>query len=577
MSVSQSSGHNKKLLFKMKKRWVLMFLLRSAGAFVCVKRRASVKVVVSSQQQSADISKAMGDLVMVLSDAVTNATNSWRNQGWQVRKRAGRWLPEVVPAYASLMSGESTAPLRSATATSSLASVSAWLAADDGSRALTTAGLGENERQLAIASEFTKYLDRSEIAFERRESDGALIFRDEAALALSVAAFSLEVTKELGAAARALARYVDDLEVELAAADEESVRLRSSLNDAQTKILTKESIVESALKDAEALRLEASELRLSLEDQRRAAQSYEEKATEASQRIVRVEEEKDKDQAEKTLLLEEALKQAVILEEALSAARSDALKKGRELTLVESRVSDAESRAKAASRERDAIDTVAKAMESRATIAEATAEETAKRLQLALVKTVESESKLTAALDAVDDMAELNYIIDDDELDIAIGEDTSTGNNNTDSDADSGSSDGKPATPKKKTTEATLLASLDAPAKKAAADDLREARDTVRSQLGDDSEGLPSIWKMKKSDLITELETFGRDCTGLKVPELRAWLRVARLKQDNQQKSSKKKGSSSPKKSSAAAKSPSTKKKKKSPSSPPSDDDGDDV
>ena len=49
----------------------------------------------------------------------------------------------------------------------------------------------------------------------------------------TVAVFAVELTRELGAAARALARYVDDLEAELAAADEGAVRLRAQLSDAE--------------------------------------------------------------------------------------------------------------------------------------------------------------------------------------------------------------------------------------------------------------------------------------------------------------------------------------------------------
>ena len=44
------------------------------------------------------------------------------------------------------------------------------------------------------------------------------------ALGATVAAFAVELNRELAAAARALARYVDDLEGELAAADEGAVR-----------------------------------------------------------------------------------------------------------------------------------------------------------------------------------------------------------------------------------------------------------------------------------------------------------------------------------------------------------------
>ena len=73
---------------------------------------------------------------------------------------------------------------------------------------------------------------RAQAARYERTDAGAIVFADEGALAATVAVFATELTRELGAAARALARYVDDLEAELAAADEGAVLLRSQLVDA---------------------------------------------------------------------------------------------------------------------------------------------------------------------------------------------------------------------------------------------------------------------------------------------------------------------------------------------------------
>ena len=59
--------------------------------------------------------------------------------------------------------------------------------------------------------------------------------------------FSYGKLQELAAAARALARYVDDLEAELAAADEGAVLLRSQLADAEKSVEEKVSVAEAKL------------------------------------------------------------------------------------------------------------------------------------------------------------------------------------------------------------------------------------------------------------------------------------------------------------------------------------------
>lgn len=419
-----------------------------------LRRHSSRRAVVKAETMD-DVTKAAHELSKTIGSLVSSAGSSWVNGGWQVKKRAGKWLPELVSATSTLVPAKD-APERQ------------WLGtASQGAKALASPIVPEPDREVAVATEFAKFLMRRNVQCERR-SDGSILFASEAALAASVAAYTVQVTKELGAAARALARYVDDLEVELAAADEQAVRLRAEVVDTEKRADEKARLAEQALHDAERLRQSQVELERVLETTRGAASSFERRADMASQRLLQVEAEVNASAAD----LAAAVQNAATLEAALADAQATSVARVKEAGLAASRAEAAETLARAAARERDAIDDVAKAMEKRALAAEQAASDTAQKLADALVKTVDAEAQLTAALDR------------------------------TDADDDVG---------------------------RAAQQSILEARETVLPLL-QTKDALPSIWKMKKKELQAELQSYGRDAGKLKVPELKAFVRVERLK-----------------------------------------------
>lgn len=402
-----------------------------------------------------DVTKAAHELSKTIGSLVSNAGSTWVNGGWQVKKRAGKWLPELVSATSTLVPAAKESTDQQ------------WLTASEGAKALASPAVPEPDREGAVATEFGKFLVRRNVQCERR-SDGSILFASETALTASVAAFTVEVTKELGAAARALARYVDDLEVELAAADEQAVRLRAEVVDTEKRADEKTQLAKQAFEEAERLRQSQVELETALETTRGAASSFERRADMASERLLQVEAEVNSSAADLAL----AVQNAATLEAALSDAQAVTAARTQEAGLAASRAEAAETLARAAARERDAIDDVAKAMEKRALAAEQTASDTAQKLADALVKTVDVEAHLTAALET------------------------------TDADDDAG---------------------------RAAQLSIIEARETVLPLL-QTKDALPSIWQMKKKDLQAELESYGRDPGKLKVPELKAFVRVERLK-----------------------------------------------
>lgn len=401
------------------------------------------------QRAAAEWGEKLGELM--------NAMQSqWVNGGWQLRKRPGKLLPEIVGHGGSASTEVAPAPTDAN-----------WLTSgSEGSRALVSPGMPEGDRELAVAGEFSRFLGRTDVSttYERR-ADGAVVFASESALAASVALFAIEMTKELGAAARALARYVDDLEVELARADATAVRLKAEVEEAAKRAQEKTETAERAVAEAEALRVKQTDVEQRLSAARAVAEASEDRAEKASKRVLDLESATSASSFE----LSGALDRAAELEADLARAQTDLALQAEEARLLASRVDAAESVARAARRERDAVDGVAKAMERRALAAEQTAVESMHRLESALLETAKSEARLT---EAIDDGA---------------GDD----------------------------------------------EGVVEARDAVRDKLDSSAAGLPSIWKMRKSELAEELASYGRDPAGLKVPELRASLRVERLKRKN--------------------------------------------
>mmetsp|Transcript_1799 Transcript_1799/g.2743 ORF Transcript_1799/g.2743 Transcript_1799/m.2743 type:complete len:518 (-) Transcript_1799:409-1962(-) len=473
-----------------------------------------VKRMSSNDNTDLRPSENIASLTKKMSEVVQTATAMWVNNGWQLRKRAGKWFPEIVQHGGEGALSTTTKALES--------NAQSWLASDAGARALTSPGLGEKERELALASEFRGFLARPEIKNKWRMEGESIIFENEEALSSSVALFALDVTKEIGAAARALARYVDDLEVELAAADEQSVRLRANVVDAERIAEEKSIIAQESQADAVAAKIQVEKLTSNLHDQERAARSYEKKARETSRKIVQIE----TTYKNSTLALEHAFERAAQIEAALADAEKKALQLSQELQQAERRAQTQARLAENFRQDRDAADQVVRALEKRAEAAEFHANQSAAELQAALLNTIESDNKLAIALNAVgniDDLSsddDLSSIIERDQF--LFGNDDLFLPDEIDEEIDS-----------QDIEDMSVFATLDPEAKRAVAADLQDARTTVRRAVQGNQEAnlpLPSIWKMRKAQLAKELASYGRDPAGLKVNELRAAVRVERTK-----------------------------------------------
>ena len=162
----------------------------------------------------------------------SQAADQWVNSGWQLQKRAGQPLPEIRPNAASVAGkanawlpaegGEAAAAGGSA-ASPPLAPLSLarkapelGLAGPSGSLAQVdqqaSALLAPTQGSLELQKEFCSFLAPQEGRAYRTNEAGEVIFASRDALAALVVEFSYAKLRELAAAARALARYVDDLE-----------------------------------------------------------------------------------------------------------------------------------------------------------------------------------------------------------------------------------------------------------------------------------------------------------------------------------------------------------------------------
>ena len=415
--------------------------------------------------------KGGGDLPDAVSQSLEKmreVSEAWKNRGWQVRKRQGSWFPEILPQPGAPWAGAALEKYEPDAAEDGKGERDQWLAsASKSATALSKPSAADASRELAVTSDFSTFLARPEIASSyARGENGEIVFQDEAALGATVAVFAVELTRELGAAARALARYVDDLEAELAAADEGAVRLRAQLSDAENDAAARAEAAAAEARTANEMREAAarSEAMASkaLEDAADAERRCEATAREMAATAARetatvgdVAEAKERALALETRLVDAEAAAAKLADEAANAARQ------REL---------AEGKASAAAAERDATDGVLAAMRARVEAAERAAADAAKRATDALERAGATEAELRKSLED---------------------------------------------------------ALRDAPAEAAANGAVADA-EAARRDLAATVAAAAPLSKMRKADLVAECLDRGLDVEGLRVPELRVQLRGAR-------------------------------------------------
>ena len=166
--------------------------------------------------------------------------DTWVNSGWQLKKRAGKAFPEITPnaVDVSARSSKVLLPPEASTngavangASKPAVSETAIQPLDlDGTSALTDRSTAD------LQSEFLSYLSvREEEGLYKTTASGELVFRSREDLGALVARYTYEKLAELAVAARALSRYVGDLEAELEEADEAVVGMRRELMTEQRR------------------------------------------------------------------------------------------------------------------------------------------------------------------------------------------------------------------------------------------------------------------------------------------------------------------------------------------------------
>ena len=128
-------------------------------------------------------------------------TQSWRDGGWQVRKRKGALFPEIVPqpgpqGWAADEAQQVEVRTEAATQeiTTAAAGRDAWLATtSNGAKALSAPDSSDGSKELAVAGDFSAFLQRPEIADRYEpEVDQTVDGRREALLGLDAAGVNFE-------------------------------------------------------------------------------------------------------------------------------------------------------------------------------------------------------------------------------------------------------------------------------------------------------------------------------------------------------------------------------------------------
>jgi hypothetical protein len=315
-----------------------------------------------------------------VASTVKSNTDNWLNSGWSVKKRVGQWLPDIRPnsedlairlaasldvAVMDANGSARTPPMRDAIDVVPYAAALAVAEQPNIEVALKSS--------LAIASpadlsqDFLAFLAEREAASAAAGGgatmtigeDGTITFASKRELGQFVGEFSYGKLRQISAAARALARYVEDLEAELESADVTVVRLRAQMREAARAAAERETAVAGLQRRADEVEgrlgatsaeLDASELALEAAEARADAAASD--LSRLHESLERAEAQGEQAQAQR----EEVRRVGVRLEEQLLDAERRALANERakrqlasELEQLELARADAAHRAHAAS------------------------------------------------------------------------------------------------------------------------------------------------------------------------------------------------------------------------------------
>ncbi|KAL1514942.1 hypothetical protein AB1Y20_004018 [Prymnesium parvum] len=317
-----------------------------------------------------------------LAKAAEEAADTWVNSGWQVKKRAGQIVPEIRPNAVDVT--QRAAPFLSPEK-AGLGGGGGGLAAAGANGSLVT------PQEDALQGEFLGFLAEVEASMVesgmcRVSPNGELTFRSRDDLAQVVVKFSIAKLSELAAAARALARYVDDLEVELEAADDAVVKLRKDMVAMEAKASAEQARLRSLEDDLARLDGELIDAQQLIDVQRAAKETAEQQADEAARALMELQ------AAEAAAGAEASTDRALELEEMLMAAEASAMAAEQAKASLERRLAEqrAEQQQQLEARRRD--EERLRELQQRAEAAERAADEKAAEVSRVLV---ESQSEVT--------------------------------------------------------------------------------------------------------------------------------------------------------------------------------------
>lgn len=360
---------------------------RAASAFITLNQPPPPPVrnlegLVSSFLQAAEDA----------SKVASEAADQWVNSGWQVQKSAGKAVPEIVPTAASpsppptLELVQNPPELGLAGATGSLAQV------DKQASAL----LAPTQESLELQEEFVGFLAPKEGSAYRTTEAGEIVFASREDLAALVADFSYAKLRELAAASRALARYVDDLEGELEAADDAVVGLRRQVSAEKDALAEAERANSELQARADVYAAELAAAQSGLEAQQMELADAEQAAERAASQLL---ERQQQAASEATTSSDEQRARAVALETELMQAESAAAELATAKERLELKVTSLAEQQRFAAEQRQQEQAALAALERRASDAEAAAETKASELASELARSESSVAALQAQLE----------------------------------------------------------------------------------------------------------------------------------------------------------------------------------
>jgi chromosome segregation ATPase len=415
--------------------------------------------------------------------AAEKAAGDWAEAGWQVKKRPGQLVPEIRPNAQAVDSKAShlldTGKVDTEVSDSpGGAPITAVKPGSIASATKSASSLLSSRGAIELKSEFSSFLVQYEDTRYRTSPNGEIIFASQDDLSSLVVEFSYGKLTELAASARALARYVEDLEGELESADEEVVALRKDINEGTRRISDVTKMADQYQSEADQLALKLTSAQQEIEEKERVISEAERAAERVADQMLSIQktsEGKNKGAAE-----------ALRLERELMAAEASADDLAETKARLEISVNTLKQQQQEANERRLEESQRLREMERRANTAEAQAEKAA-------------QERLAADLELATLQSQLEQL--------------KSGIDVTDSSAISAQSS----------------------AGTSFSEEAKQLSQEIQSQLqgiagtsGDSrSPKRPALSKMRKADLVAECKERGLASRGT-VPELRVLLRVER-------------------------------------------------